>query len=143
MSTATAHHPHLESTRVRARSQILARADREMKANLVRVRRDAGLTQKDVADILGVTQQAVQKLERYDSDPKLSTLSRYANAVGAIVDHSVSKDVGQSIWKAAGPRNQGSANLPSGVLTATAKGGHPAQTRGWAVAGRGTFGLAA
>ena len=35
---------------------------------------------------MGVTQQAVHKLERHDSDPKPSTVRRYANAVGAVVE---------------------------------------------------------
>jgi len=59
----------------------------------VAIRREAGFTQHDVADLMGRTQQAVQKLERYDADPQLSTLRRrYANAVGAIVTHEVRRD---------------------------------------------------
>lgn len=62
------------------------------------------MTQKQVADLLGISQQAVTKLERYDSDPKLSSLRRYANAVGAIVEHRVIPDVGQSALLAANSR---------------------------------------
>lgn len=68
-----------------------------MRSELIRIRRMFGLSQADVAKAMGVTQQAVYKIERYDSDPKLSTLRRYANAVGAIVEHRVTPDVGQSI----------------------------------------------
>ncbi len=74
-----------------------------MKSALIRLRREQGLTQKDVADLLGVTQQAVYKLERYDSDPKFSTIRRYANAVGALVEHRVAPDLGQSVALAAPP----------------------------------------
>ncbi|WP_447943430.1 helix-turn-helix transcriptional regulator [Microbacterium aurum] len=81
---------------VRTRSKLLARSDRRMRAELVEVRRMNNLTQADVAEMMGVSQQAVQKLERYDADPKLSTLRRYANAVGAIVEHRVTRDLGQS-----------------------------------------------
>ncbi|WP_344785014.1 helix-turn-helix transcriptional regulator [Microbacterium kribbense] len=84
-------------TVVRARAKVLARRDREMRSSLVELRRSAGLTQKDVAERMGCTQQAVQKLERYDADPKLSTLRRYINAVGALVDHEVEVDRGQSL----------------------------------------------
>jgi len=63
-----------------------------MRKALVALRREAGLTQQDVADFMGCTQQAVQKLERYDADPQLSTLRRYANAVGAVVSHQVRRD---------------------------------------------------
>lgn len=86
----------------RARAKILASQDRRLKAELVELRHKSGLTQRDVAELIGVTQQAVQKIERYDSDPKSSTLRRYANAVGAIVEHQVIRDVGQSIDLAGG-----------------------------------------
>lgn len=82
---------------VRARAKVLARADREMRADLVRIRRESGLTQQDVADRMGVSQQAVYKLERYDADPRQSTVQRYANAVGALVEHRVYVDRGQSV----------------------------------------------
>lgn len=89
--------PFLDSKRVRERAKYLAHEDRLLKTELVRRRRDRGLTQQDVADLLGISQQAVQKLERYDSDPKMSTLARYANAVGALVSHQVEFDAGQSL----------------------------------------------
>lgn len=82
---------------VRARAKVLAREDRQMRSELVRIRRQNSLTQRDVADALGITPQAIQKLERYDADPKLSTLRRYANAVGALVEHRVTPDLGQSL----------------------------------------------
>lgn len=72
-----------------------------MRTELVALRREAGLTQGDVAERMGVSQQAVSKFERYDSDPKLSTVRRYANAVGALVEHRVERDQGQSIILAA------------------------------------------
>lgn len=85
---------------VRARAKVLAREDREMKASLIQLRRAANLSQQDIADRLGVSQQAINKIERYDSDPKLSTLRRYANAVGALITHEVFSDFGQSVWLA-------------------------------------------
>lgn len=90
-------------SKVRSRAKILLRQDQNMKAELIELRQKAGLTQLQIAEIIGVSQQAIQKLERYDSDPKMSTLRRYANAVGAIVSHKVDKDIGQSIWMAAEP----------------------------------------
>ncbi len=74
---------------IRERAKALAREDRELKVALVHARRGAGLTQADVAKLLGVSQQAINKFERYDSDPKLSTIRRYANAVGVLVEHRV------------------------------------------------------
>lgn len=84
-------------TLARARAKVLAREDREMRAELIRIRRELDLTQALVAERMGVSQQAVQKLERYDSDLRLSTLRRYSNAIGAIVEHRVTVDTGQSL----------------------------------------------
>lgn len=91
---------------IRARAKVLASNDRTMKRELVQLRREAGLTQQNVADLMGCTQQAVQKLERHDADPKLSTLRRYVNAVGALVSHEVRRDDGVSLWLAYGDRSQ-------------------------------------
>ena len=85
---------------IRARAKVLAREHRVMRSELTLLRREAGLSQGDVAERMGVTQQAVSKFERYDSDPKLSTVRRYANAVGALVAHRVERDQGQSIMLA-------------------------------------------
>lgn len=81
-----------ELQQVRERAQALAAADRHLKSQLIRAREQRGLSQRQVAERMGVTQQAVNKFERYDSDPKLSTLRRYANAVGAVVTHDVTLD---------------------------------------------------
>lgn len=77
------------------RAKLLATNDYKLLADLVQVRRDSGLTQHDVAERLGISQQAVSKLENYSSDPRLSTLRRYAHAVGALVAHVVEADDGQ------------------------------------------------
>lgn len=50
---------------------------------LIEMRRLAGLTQTDVAQRMGITQATVAGLETKAHDPKLSTLQRYARAVGA------------------------------------------------------------
>ncbi|MEU6247431.1 helix-turn-helix domain-containing protein [Glycomyces sp. NPDC047010] len=43
------------------------------------------LSQADLASRIGTTQSAVARLESGDADPRLSTLERYAGAVGAAV----------------------------------------------------------
>lgn len=61
---------------------------------LVRVRLRHGLTVDDVAERLGVTpKMVVDQMERPDSDPHLSTVRRYALAVGALVAHDVIPEV--------------------------------------------------
>jgi DNA-binding XRE family transcriptional regulator len=56
-----------------------------LRATLITARKAAGLTQKDVAAAMETTQSAVSDFERGGSDPHLSTMQRYARAVGARV----------------------------------------------------------
>ncbi len=56
---------------------------------LVDIRKRAGVTQKQLADAMGVKQPTVSGFETEDSDPRLSTLQRYARALG----HAVVVDV--------------------------------------------------
>lgn len=67
----------------------LAEADDRMRAALIRARKAAGLTQADVAESLGIKQSSVASFERHDNDPRLSTIRRYALAVGARIEHRV------------------------------------------------------
>jgi DNA-binding XRE family transcriptional regulator len=46
-------------------------------------REDAGLSQADLAERLGCSQQAVAQAERWESNPTVSFLRRWADAVGA------------------------------------------------------------
>ncbi|MEV1246420.1 helix-turn-helix transcriptional regulator [Nonomuraea sp. NPDC049750] len=56
---------------------------------LVGVRKLLGLTQADVADKMDRSQPAVSDFERLGGDPRLSTIRRYALAIGAEVFHVV------------------------------------------------------
>lgn len=126
--------------KARARSKVLARADRDMKDALIGARRERGLTQADIAELLGVSPQAIQKFERYDNDPKLSTLRRYANAVGVIVEHRVTTDVGQSLVMA------GRTTWSSGTQVKVAASLLPGTTGrdgSWSDAKRSSFAIAA
>ena len=51
--------------------------------SLVRLRRSTRVSQKRLADRMGVGQSTVSGFETEDSDPRLSTLQRYARGVGA------------------------------------------------------------
>jgi transcriptional regulator with XRE-family HTH domain len=82
-------------TPAQRRAKELAKADYRLLIGLVKVRKERGMTQQDVADKLGVSQPTVADFERQDADPKLSTIRRYAHAVGAIVTHQVDIDNGQ------------------------------------------------
>ncbi|HKI85473.1 MAG TPA: helix-turn-helix transcriptional regulator [Thermoanaerobaculia bacterium] len=60
-------------------------------------REEAGLTQKELAARLGVSQQAIARTERWNSNPTIRFLERWAEALGAHVEISVelSKEVGR------------------------------------------------
>lgn len=67
--------------------ELVRAVDRDMDLvdRLVQVRRDSGLTQREVAERMGCSQPNVSAFERVGGDPHLSTIRRYAVAVGARV----------------------------------------------------------
>ncbi|CAD6005281.1 helix-turn-helix domain-containing protein [Agreia sp. COWG] len=84
-----------KQTASQKRAAELAKADYRLLAGLVRTRKLRKMSQQDVADKLGLSQPTIASFERYDGDPKLSTIRRYAHAIGAIVTHQVAPDNGQ------------------------------------------------
>lgn len=84
--TPATSHEFAELT-TRAADQV--EADEEMLYELIQARRASGLTQRELATILGVKQPTIAKFEHHDNDPRLSTIRRYALAVGAHVRHDV------------------------------------------------------
>lgn len=64
--------------------------DTEYQRALVHIRRHRGLSREEVAERMGVGVGAVRAFERGDADLAMSTLRRYALAVGANVQTIVS-----------------------------------------------------
>ena len=54
--------------------------------NLRKLRKMAGLTQKDIADMLNIHTSTVTKYERDDREPDLDTLCRLADVLEITVD---------------------------------------------------------
>ena len=50
---------------------------------LRQARQEAGMTQEEVAQHLSTTKSAISRIENHAEDIRLSTLNRYAEAVGA------------------------------------------------------------
>lgn len=69
-----------------------ARLHMDLIDTLVNARDDQGLSQSDVARLMNTTQSAISNFERLGGDPKLSTIMRYARAVGVRVRHTVLAD---------------------------------------------------
>lgn len=66
--------------RIRARAKSLGANEEQFRDQLFGLRRLHGLSQEQVAEGMGVSQSVITRLERYDSNPTLSTLRRYALA---------------------------------------------------------------
>jgi transcriptional regulator with XRE-family HTH domain len=62
---------------------------RALAGDLVARRTSLGLTQTEVAARMGTSQSAVARMEAGDSDLRLSTVERYAAAVGLVVDWTI------------------------------------------------------
>ncbi|WP_374009892.1 helix-turn-helix domain-containing protein [Leifsonia sp. LS-T14] len=77
---------------VEARAEALVESDIHLLRSLVALRKQHGLSQEVVAERMGVTQPTVASFERFDSNPKLATVRRYALAVGALVQHDIVDD---------------------------------------------------
>ena len=69
--------------------QDLADRRRGLIAELVRARRESDLSQTEIAARMGTSQSAVARLESGQLDARLSTLERYAAALGRTVDWQV------------------------------------------------------
>jgi len=64
----------------------MAQRRKDLSAELVTRRRAIGLSQTQVAARMGTSQSAVARLEAGEADVRLSTLERYAEAVGLELD---------------------------------------------------------
>ena len=69
--------------RIEDRAAHIARDQGRMMRSLIELRKKHKLSQATVAERMGVSQPTVAVLERYDANPTLSTVLRYAVAVEA------------------------------------------------------------
>ena len=60
-----------------------------MVKNLKKLRRKAGLSQQQLADVIGVSQQSVNKYENHSIEPDISTLTALADCFGTSVDYLI------------------------------------------------------
>lgn len=67
----------------------LAEEDEAFLDELVAMRKRKGLTQADVGRVIGRDQAAISNFERLGGDPRLSTIRRYALAIGASYTHQL------------------------------------------------------
>lgn len=114
------------------RADFLVESDMRLLDQLIEIRKSRNLSQRDVGRIMGISQPSVAQFEAHDSNPRLSTLRRYAMAVGALVRHQVEADTGQlsdGRWQRidiswpAGVRTQTTAEQTATVHSASLRSG--------------------
>ena len=71
---------------------VAAERRRALVAALTSCRAQLGLSQTEVAARMGTSQSAVARLEAGDADVRLSTLERYAAALGQRLDWRLEED---------------------------------------------------
>lgn len=87
------------------RADLLVDARDRLLDGLVRLRKEHKLSQQTVAERMGVSQPTVAAFERYDANPTVSSIIRYAMAVNALLDIKVVDDCGEGVpatWQMSG-----------------------------------------
>lgn len=87
------------------RADLLVDARDRLLEGLVRLRKEHKLSQQTVAERMGVSQPTVAAFERYDANPTVSSIIRYAMAVNALLDIKVVDDCGDGMpatWQMTG-----------------------------------------
>jgi transcriptional regulator with XRE-family HTH domain len=75
-----------------ARAEQLVESHYELMQSLIALRKKKGLSQETVGERMGISQPGVAAFEAMDSNPTLSSVRRYAHAVGARITHQVIDD---------------------------------------------------
>lgn len=84
--------PGLDAEPLKQLAQHLVNDHTRLLRALVARRLEQGISQTLVADRMGVARSTVMAIERCDADPTLSTLRRYALAIGARIQTRVVED---------------------------------------------------
>ena len=87
------------------RADLLVDAKDRLLEDLVSLRKEHKLSQQTVAERMGVSQPTVAAFERYDANPTVSSIIRYAMAVNVLLDIKVVDDCGDGVpatWQMTG-----------------------------------------
>ena len=90
---------------IERRADLLVDAKDRLLEDLVSFRKEHKLSQQTVAERMGVSQPTVAAFERYDANPTVSSIIRYAMAVDALLDIKVVDDCGEGVpsaWQMTG-----------------------------------------
>lgn len=98
MKKYTTHREMMASLDPARRARIEERTKNALIAiRLAELRKDANLSQKELADKIGVSQSAISQLENSDNAIQLDTLTKYVNALGGKLHLSVELPSGQAV----------------------------------------------
>lgn len=81
-----------DKNRIRERAEQLVDSHASLMQQLIALRKDRNLSQELVGKRMGISQPAVAAFEGHESNPTLSSIRRYALAVGATIEHTVRDD---------------------------------------------------
>jgi len=71
----------------------MAKRRHALNGQLVSLRRELGLSQVEVAARMGTSQSAVARFEAGELDVRLSTIERYAQALGATLEWRINDEL--------------------------------------------------
>lgn len=98
MTKYTTHREMMASLDPARRARIEERTKNALIAiRLAELRKDANLSQKELADKIGVSQSAISQLENSANVIQLDTLTKYVNALGGKLHLSVELPSGQAV----------------------------------------------
>lgn len=80
---------NLDAEQLEGLADSLVESHDKLMEDLIAMRKRHRLTQEVIAERMGVSQPSVAAFERYDANPTLSSVRRYALAVGASIVHTV------------------------------------------------------
>lgn len=59
----------------------------DMLENLKHLRKTAGISQRELAEVIGVSQQSINKYENHNTEPDIETLTRLADYFNTSIDY--------------------------------------------------------
>jgi predicted transcriptional regulator len=69
----------------------MAERRQSLSGQLTAIRHEVGLSQTEVAQLMGTSQSAVARFEAGDLDVRLSTVERYTNAIGVQLEWRIER----------------------------------------------------
>ncbi len=69
----------------------MAERRQSLSGQLTALRHQVGLSQTEVAQLMGTSQSAVARFEAGDLDVRLSTIERYTNAIGVQLEWRIER----------------------------------------------------